>query len=67
VNQMLQGLTAAAEASPQKSFRELAEEHQTQGGLNQQLLQSITAAGVFTELERALDGVLARLVAGRTE
>lgn len=65
VNQMLQGLTAAAAASPQSSFRELAEEHQTQGGLNQQVLQSITAAGVFTELERALDGVLARLVAGR--
>jgi hypothetical protein len=29
------------------------------------VLQSITTAGVFTELERALDGVLARLVAGR--
>jgi pyrroline-5-carboxylate reductase len=65
VNQMLQGLTAAASASPQSSFRVLTEEHQTQGGLNEQVLQSVTAAGVFTELERALDGVLARLVAGR--
>jgi pyrroline-5-carboxylate reductase len=67
VNQMLQGLSAAAAASPQSSFRELIEEHQTQGGLNEQVFQSITAAGVFTDIERALDGVLARLVAGRPE
>jgi hypothetical protein len=31
------------------------------------VLRSITAAGVFTELDHALDGVLARLVAGRTK
>jgi pyrroline-5-carboxylate reductase len=65
VSQMLVGLAGAAAASPQSSFAELTEEHQTRGGLNEQVLQSITAAGVFTDLEHALDGVLARLVAGR--
>ena len=65
VNQMLLGLAGAAAASPQSSFADLTEEHQTHGGLNEQVLQSITTAGVFTELEHALDGVLARLVAGR--
>ena len=64
VSQILLGLAGAAAASPQSSFAELTEEHQTHGGLNEQMLQSITAAGVFTELEHALDGVLARLVAG---
>ena len=65
VNQMLLGLAGAAAASPGSSCAELTEEHQTRGGLNEQVLQSITAAGVFTNLEHALDGVLARLVAGR--
>ena len=65
VSQVLLGLACAAVASPQSSFAELTEGHQTQGGLNEQVLQSITAAGVFTELENALDGVLARLVKGR--
>ena len=65
VNQILLGLAGAPAASPGSNFAELTEEHQTHGGLNEQVLQSITTAGVFTELERALDGVLARLVAGR--
>jgi len=65
VSQILLGLAGAAAASPQSSFAELTEEHQTQGGLNEQVLQSLTAAGIFTEFEHALDGVLTRLVAGR--
>ena len=67
VNQILLGLASAAAASPQTSFAVLTEEHQTHGGLNEQVLQSLAAAGVFTELEHALDGVLARLVAGRSK
>jgi pyrroline-5-carboxylate reductase len=67
VSQILLGLAGAAAASPESSFAELTEEHQTHGGLNEQVLQSVTAAGVFTELDHALDGVLARLVAGRTK
>jgi pyrroline-5-carboxylate reductase len=67
VSQILLGLSGATAASPESSFAELTEEHQTRGGLNEQVLQSITTAGVFTELDHALDGVLARLVAGRTK
>jgi pyrroline-5-carboxylate reductase len=65
VSQTLLGLAGAATASPLNSFAELTEQHQTHGGLNEQVLQSLTAAGVFADLEHALDGVLARLVAGR--
>lgn len=65
VSQILLGLAGATSASPQASFAELTEEHQTPGGLNEQVLESITAAGFFTQLEHALDGVLARLVEGR--
>jgi pyrroline-5-carboxylate reductase len=65
VSQILLGLADAAAASPQSTFADLTEEHQTHGGLNEQVLHSLTSAGVFTEFEHALDGVLARLVAGR--
>jgi pyrroline-5-carboxylate reductase len=65
VDQILLGLAGATVASPGNSFAELTDEHQTRGGLNEQVLQYLTSAGVFTELEDALDGVLTRLVAGR--
>jgi pyrroline-5-carboxylate reductase len=38
VNQILLGLAGAAAASPESSFAELTEEHQTHGGLNEQVL-----------------------------
>jgi pyrroline-5-carboxylate reductase len=60
VSQILLDVAGSAVASPESSFAELTEEHQTHGGLNEQVLRSMTAAGVFTELEHALDGVLAR-------
>jgi pyrroline-5-carboxylate reductase len=58
VGQMLEGL---ASADPGKSFAELTDEHQTRGGLNEQVVQSLTADGQFVELDRALDAVLRRL------
>jgi pyrroline-5-carboxylate reductase len=64
VSQMLQGLAGAAPAAPGRSFAELAGEHQTRGGLNEQVLQSISTNGRFVALDRALDEVLARLRAG---
>lgn len=66
VTQMLSGLAGASAASPQSSFAELTEDHQTRGGLNEQVLESLTEGGVFEELERALDGILSRLIAGRS-
>jgi pyrroline-5-carboxylate reductase len=66
-SQMLRGLAGAAGASPQSSFAELAEEHQTRGGLNEQVLRSLVQAGVFNELDRALDGIRTRLKAGQSK
>jgi pyrroline-5-carboxylate reductase len=64
VGEMLRGLAATSQAMPDRSFSALADEHQTPGGLNEQVLQSITRDGSFVELDRALDMVLKRLQAG---
>jgi pyrroline-5-carboxylate reductase len=67
VSQILRGLAGAAAASPQSGFTELEADHQTAGGLNEQVLRSLIKAGVFKELDRALDDILARLLAGRSK
>jgi pyrroline-5-carboxylate reductase len=61
VGQMLAGLAGAAAAMPDRSFAALADEHQTRGGLNEQLFRAIATDGQLVELDRALDGVLQRL------
>lgn len=58
VRQMLLGLATAA---PDRSFEQLAEEHQTPGGLNEQVVRAIAPAGTIDTLEAALDAVLARI------
>lgn len=63
--QMLEGLGSAPKASPGRSFAELSDEHQTKGGINEQIHRAVTEKGVMTNLDAALDGVLARLRAGR--
>jgi pyrroline-5-carboxylate reductase len=50
---------------PDLSFDNLAEEHQTRGGLNEQVFNAITTDRKFVELQRAMDGVLQRLIAGK--
>jgi pyrroline-5-carboxylate reductase len=67
VGQMLRGLAGAALAMPERSFAALAKEHQTPGGLNEQVLRLITCDGSFVELDRALDAVLKRLQAAASE
>jgi pyrroline-5-carboxylate reductase len=64
VGEMLRGLAATSLALPDHSFEALADEHQTAGGLNEQVLKLITRDGSFVELDRALDAVLTRLQAG---
>ena len=63
--QLLEGLGSASPATPGRSFAELADEHQTRGGINEQVFRAITRDGVLPDLDAALDGVLARLRAGR--
>jgi pyrroline-5-carboxylate reductase len=44
-------------------FEQLATDHATRGGINEQFLATLTAAGVFDEVRGGLDGVLDRLSA----
>jgi len=61
VGQMLSGLAGTASAAPDRSFVALADEHQTRGGLNEQVFRAISRDGQLADLDRALDGVLERL------
>ena len=61
VGKLLQGLAGATATTPGGNFASLASEHQTPGGLNEQLLRLVTRDGVFTDLDRALDAVLKRI------
>lgn len=61
VRQLFWGLAGTALASPQRSLGELAAEHQTRGGLNEQVRAHMESKGMFTELANALDAVQARL------
>lgn len=63
VGAMLRGLAETSQATPGRDFAALAGEHQTPGGLNEQVLKLITRDGSFVELDRALDAVLRRLQA----
>jgi pyrroline-5-carboxylate reductase len=64
VGEMLRGLGETSRAMPGREFAALAAEHQTPGGLNEQVLKLVTRDGTFVELDRALDAVLSRLRAG---
>jgi pyrroline-5-carboxylate reductase len=58
---MLLGLADTAAVHPERSFAELADEHQTAGGINEQVRGLLTEAGVFNEVGEALDAVAERL------
>ncbi len=66
VSQMFQGLAGTSPAAQGGGFAALAEEHQTRGGLNEQVLRSVTDQGVFAALERALDAVFEPCLARST-
>jgi pyrroline-5-carboxylate reductase len=56
--QMLDGLAATG---PDRDFADLADEHQTRGGLNEQVVRQVAPDGVIPSLDAALDAVLARI------
>jgi pyrroline-5-carboxylate reductase len=58
VGQMFEGL---AHAPADRSFANLADEYQTRGGLNEQVVREVTSDGRFAELDSALDAILVRL------
>jgi len=63
--QMLEGLGSAAPNEPGKDFATLSAEHQTLGGINEQVFKAVTKGGIMPDLDQALDGVLERLRRGR--
>jgi pyrroline-5-carboxylate reductase len=58
VRQMLEGL---ATAGPDRTFEALADEHQTRGGINEQVVRAIATDGIMTSLDEALDAALASM------
>lgn len=63
VGQMLEGL---ASAGPERSFAALADEHQTRGGINEQVVRAVATNGVITSLDEALDAAFAGMQRGST-
>jgi len=60
---VLSGLADAAIESPRRSFAELAADHATRGGTNEQLLKYLEAQGGFARLSEGVDGILQRVTA----
>lgn len=58
---VLSGLAAAAMENPQRSFSELAADHATRGGMNEQFLRDWSASGTFDAFSRGLDAILRRV------
>jgi pyrroline-5-carboxylate reductase len=54
-------LSGTLSATPPKDFNALAEEYATTGGINEQFLTALRAAGSFEVVSRALDDVADRL------
>lgn len=63
VARIFSGMAQTALDSPDRGFREVASEHPTRGGTNEQVLNNLTRNGVCERLSEALDGVMRRLMA----
>jgi pyrroline-5-carboxylate reductase len=61
VSRMIRGLNAGMAETPSKSLEALAGEHQTRGGINEQVLTSLNKHGVFENLSHSLDGAYRRV------
>jgi pyrroline-5-carboxylate reductase len=55
------GLSDTALEHPERTFQELAADHATRGGINEQVLTLLTAHGTFEKFCKALDGVMRRV------
>lgn len=63
VARMLPSLTREVAEAPTQSFRSMARQHATAGGLNEQLLTYLEEKGVFEALSHGLDEVMKRITA----
>lgn len=57
---MMRGLTNTAMLNTEASFAELADEHTTAGGINEQVVMHLKQNGAFDQLSDGLDAVLKR-------
>jgi pyrroline-5-carboxylate reductase len=57
------GLAQTALETPERSFEELAADHATRGGTNEQVVGYLRERGVFESYAEALDGVMRRVTA----
>lgn len=57
------GMANTAMERPDRSFHELAADHATRGGTNEQVLNYLTQHGVFDRFSEALDGIMQRVTA----
>lgn len=64
VARIFAGLAQTAVERPEKSLGELAAEHATLGGTNEQMLGHLRTGGVFTRYADGLDGIMRRVTGG---
>ena len=57
------GLSDTTLERPERSFQELAADHATRGGINEQVVTALKAHGTFDKFSEALDGVMRRVTA----
>jgi pyrroline-5-carboxylate reductase len=63
IARLFAGLAQTAVESPDRSFAELAADHATRGGTNEQVVNHLRGGGVFARYEEALDAILRRVTA----
>ena len=64
VAQVFSGLAHTAVDAPERTFPELAADHATKGGTNEQVLAQLRQSGAYDALSNALDAVMVRVTAG---
>lgn len=65
VGRILSGLSRTAGSSPDTSFSELVAEHETAGGLNEQVRLHMESGGALATMQTGLDAVYRRIRNGR--
>lgn len=63
---LFKALANAPETAPEASFMHLSQEYATRGGINEQVLNELSKAGLFDAFNLSLDGVHKRIVASQT-
>jgi pyrroline-5-carboxylate reductase len=59
------GLARTAVENPERSYEELAADHATRGGINEQVRRHLTSCGVFDAIPGALDAAMRRVTSAR--